>query len=449
MNGSHRPRRRTVPLLGTAVTALLGLGTPYASADSLPHIAQEFTSGQSCVRATSANAPGMSWPSLSYDLGGTWQLSQGSGVTVAVIDTGVAASGVPQLSGQVSDGPRIKGPAGTDCVGHGTFVAGLIAGRAAATGFSGVAPRAHVLSLAVTDDQGATTPALIATGIDAAVAGGARVIDVSVPTATPSKALASAVKRAIAAGSLVVAPATFDGQSRAGLVYPAAYPGVLSVTDTPADGSAAASGTQVAGAPVDLAAPGDGVTGPGPGGGGFSADGPSYATAFVAGTAALVDAYRGPTSPARLIQRLEATAVHPAAALPDASLGYGTVDPQAAVSGVLSDRAASRHAAAGERLTLPPPRHRTAGRTALLVAGGTFTVVVLVGLGALTATTRRRRLGQSTDDIDPDGTAPDANLDLPAPRPEEALRHPAPDPAPGSESPGTLDPSLGGAPSSR
>src|SRR5262249_18219449 len=154
-------------------------------------------------------APGTPWPQTELNLDRAWQLAQGGSITVAVLDTGVDSSGSPQLAGQVSSGPDIAGAAHTDCVGHGTFLAGLIAAKSG-TGseFLGIAPQAHIYAVAVTDQSGATTPAAIARGIDAAVAAGAAVIDVGVPTSTDSAQLAEAVHRATAAGVLVVAPAT-------------------------------------------------------------------------------------------------------------------------------------------------------------------------------------------------------------------------------------------------
>lgn len=99
-----------------------------------------------------------------------------------------------------------------------------------------------------------------------------------------------------------------------------------------------AAGTEAAGpgGRVDLVAPGDALMSVGPGGKGyFTGSGPSFATAVVAGTAALVLGYRPELTAAQLLDRLKATAYHPGTVLPDARLGYGTVDPLAAVSAVL------------------------------------------------------------------------------------------------------------------
>jgi hypothetical protein len=385
--------------MGAVVVALvLVTAFPGVAAAAVPQVTQVLPDGQPCVTGSSAPVSGIPWPGLSTDLDRAWQLSQGASATVAVLDTGVADAGVAELAGQVTPGPKITSPANADCVGHGTFVAGLIVGHAnAATGFSGVAPAAHVVSFAVTGKAGDVTADQIAQGINSAVAQGIRVIDVSVATPVPSNNLVDAVGRAIGAGALIVAPAAVDGQSQVATVYPASLPGVLSVVDVRATGGTAA-GTQPVGAKVDLAAPGDGVHGVGVGGGGFTASGASYAAAFVAGTAALVDAYRGPTAPGDLIGRLERTAVHPGTALPDPAVGYGLVDPEAALSTLLSDDGHARPVIAGHpsgRLTVPTPPSQSAKRTALLVGAVALGLLVVVLLAMATASARSRRAART------------------------------------------------------
>ncbi len=90
-----------------------------------------------------------------------WPLTQGAGVTVAVLDTGVQAS-LPDLRGVVRPGGDMTGGGSrgeTDIAargdGHGTAVAVLIAGQGSGTGTVGIAPRATPRGRAVA----ATTPA--------------------------------------------------------------------------------------------------------------------------------------------------------------------------------------------------------------------------------------------------------------------------------------------------
>ncbi|WP_186581949.1 S8 family serine peptidase [Streptomyces sp. BK340] len=326
----------------------------------------------------------MPWPQLYLRPELAWRLTQGAGVTVAVVGTGVDAH-APALKGRLSNGPSVFDPhgVGRDCVGHGTFVAGLIAGaRQQGAGFSGMAPKARILAVSVTDVTGDTTANLIAKGLNAAVDSGAQVIDVAVAVDTGSEALRQAVRRATDNGLLVVAPATMDTQASSGAVYPAAYPGVVSVAAIGAGGQPLGNGAQ--GAPVDLVAPGDTVMSAGPGGGYFTGTGASFATAFVAGTAALVLDYRPRLTLDQLVHRLKATAYAPGTALPQAQLGYGCVDPVGAVASILpEERSASpspRPAAAGPRLAMPPRPDHSAERLAAMVGGFAAGVVALVAL---------------------------------------------------------------------
>jgi len=81
---------------------------------------------------------------------------EGRGVTVAVVDTGIAK--VPDLAGRVTDRVDLTGTGEGDGYGHGTFMAGLIAASGAASngGYRGVAPRASLIDVKVADEQGRT-----------------------------------------------------------------------------------------------------------------------------------------------------------------------------------------------------------------------------------------------------------------------------------------------------
>ncbi|WP_051836978.1 S8 family serine peptidase, partial [Streptomyces sp. NRRL WC-3742] len=326
-----------------AVVLALGLVLPTAgvaladspSPDALPGVTQQRRDSggkpAGCLPPSTRSTALTPWPQTFLRPERAWPLSRGEGVTVAVVGSGVT-DGAGLLAGRLDHAPRLQGagdPA-QDCVGHGTFLAGLIAAdHRDGTGFAGLAPRARILAVSVTDEGGGSSPDLLARGITAAADAGARVIAVGVALPSGNDALAASVRSARAKGALVVAPAGPDataGNGKLPPAYPAAYPEVLSVRDlTP--GGTLPEGT-LSGR-VDLTAPGDAVMGPGPAAGGYyTGAGPSFATAFVAATAALTLGYHPTLTPDQLTRRLEATAYRTG----DPAYGYGTVDPVAAVT---------------------------------------------------------------------------------------------------------------------
>ena len=215
-------------------------------------------------------------------------LSQGAGVTVAVLDTG-ADSSVPALSGRLlpgwnyvaddSDTGDVATSVGSDAVGHGTFVSGLVAL---------VAPRASILSEKVLDSEGYGTVYGAAQAIIDATAAGANVINLSFGTEAnqlTSSLLQQAIQQAQHAGAVVIAAAGNAGSNQN--EYPGSWPQTLSVAalDQASDGLASFSNY---GGWVDVAAPGQGVVGPMPGGGYDIWAGTSMSAPFVAGQAALI-----------------------------------------------------------------------------------------------------------------------------------------------------------------
>ncbi len=156
----------------------------------------------------------------------------GAGVTVAVLDTGVAPDH-PDLQAQLLPGWNfVTGGSDTsDHVGHGTHVAGLIAARGRVRG---AAPGAKLLPVKVLDDGAgdASTVAqgvLWAAGLDASHPNPhpAQVLNLSLGTGTTSTALTDAIGRARAHGVIVVVA---GGNNGGPLAFPASLPDVLSVT---------------------------------------------------------------------------------------------------------------------------------------------------------------------------------------------------------------------------
>ena len=142
----------------------------------------------------------------------------GRGIGIAVIDSGVAARH-EALSGRVVASVDFVQPngRGDDAYGHGTHVAGIVAGEVVrgAGRFSGVAPGAHLVSLKVLREDGSGETSTVIAAIDWAIANreayGLRMMNLSLGKAVleswQDDPLVQAVERAVAAGLVVVTSA--------------------------------------------------------------------------------------------------------------------------------------------------------------------------------------------------------------------------------------------------
>ncbi|MER7010311.1 type VII secretion-associated serine protease mycosin [Saccharopolyspora sp. NPDC000359] len=332
---------------------------------------------QGCAPPPGASDPAIPWAQQQFFPQRVWKVTRGSGVVVAVVDSGVDANS-PQLAGAVLSGVDVSGSGGatSDCTGQGTFVAGIIAARQVhGVGFAGLAPDARILPVRVLDDKGNADPAMLAKGIRAAADAGARVINVSPSTSVPSAALQAAVEYAQSRDALVVAAAAASTNGRSA-TYPAAYDGVLGVGGINETGKPSAASET--GFSVDVVAPGEEIVSIGPGGPGhWQASGTAYATPFVSAAAALVRAYHPELTAVQVAERLRTTANRSGGAVPDPQTGWGVVNPYSAVTGVVTGVANST--VTSGRVThpvVPPPDPWPAG----IVAA---TTGAAVGAGAL------------------------------------------------------------------
>lgn len=148
----------------------------------------------------------------------------GSGVTVAVLDSGIAKT--PDIAGNYLR-INIHGTDSYDHFGHGTHVAGVING-AGNRGYQGVAPGARVVSLKVSDDRGAGTASDLIKGLEWVYlygkSHGVRVVNLSVQSGHPesykTSPVAAAVEKLWFSGFVVVAASGNQGADPSAAWYP-------------------------------------------------------------------------------------------------------------------------------------------------------------------------------------------------------------------------------------
>lgn len=224
----------------------------------------------------------------------------GSGVSVAVLDTGVESSH-PALAGSIMKG----GFDFVDCdpdpedtsngldddddgeidegAGHGTMVAGIV---------HLIAPDAQILPLRILDDEGRGNSFAVAKALVFAADAGIQIINMSFGLPLHCRTIAWGVDYAAAAGVVLVAAAGNEGQEFPPY-YPASDPAVLSVAAL--DSTDVKSSFSNYHSTVAVSAPGNGILAPFPGGQYAIGAGTSFAAPFISGQAALVQA--GPVSP--------------------------------------------------------------------------------------------------------------------------------------------------------
>ncbi len=280
------------------------------------------------------------WALAAVGLPDAWTRTTGSGVVIAIVDTGVDLDH-PDLAPKLVAGIDLVDGDETpdDPHGHGTHVAGIAAAATDnAMGVAGGAPSAAIMPVRVLDAAGLGSDETIAAGIEWAVAHGADVINLSLGesgfAARLSKggAINVAIRLATSQGVTVIAAAGNDGSR--GRVYRIGVD-VVVVNASDRDGSAAAFTNT--GDLRSMAAPGVDILSTAPltpstlwpqGTDGYaSLDGTSMAAPLVAAAAALLLAQGTPAS--EVAARLMATASNPDA---DPALGAGILDAAAATA---------------------------------------------------------------------------------------------------------------------
>lgn len=359
----------------------------------------------------------------------------GAGVTVAVIDTGATPN--PRLPNLRPGGDFVinGGDGLDDCDAHGTLVAGII-GAAPSPGdaFVGVAPDSTVISIRQSsahytlehpdpgrrDDPHASETAMdlraMARAVVHAVNLGASVINISMVSCMKAvrhvddRELGAALHWAVAERNTVVVAAAGNNREecRQNPPPPAAEPGswnnvvtiaspawwaddVLAVGSVTDDGTP--SSTTLQGPWVDVAAPGENIVSvgnypdgrlvnslPGENQLPVAVYGNSFSAAYVSGVVALIRQKYPDLNPYQVMNRLKATA-HAGPTTPDPSIGWGVIDPLAALTWNVPDPAPTLPVNKIIYPAPPPPApDYTPRRVASLVILGLVTAALL-GIG--------------------------------------------------------------------
>lgn len=353
-----------------------------------------------------------SWHLAQLRVAEAHRVTQGDGITVAVIDTGVDATH-PDLVGNVLPGYDVLDPANPhrgqrDHTGHGTAMASLIAGHGhgpgGRDGVLGIAPKVRILPLNVYDTQRKDLSfGALGNAIRLAVDNGADVVCIAIGGSFEQGSPA-AVQYARERNVLVVAAV---GNPPDPLVAsPANIPEVVAVTGIDRSGKIT---TTVRGE-IDIAAPADDIVSARPGGRYDTADGTSNSTAIVAGALALIRSKNPNADRNEQLRRLVWTTTDLGQPGKDTTYGWGalnlvnalTAEPQ-----VPAGVQASASTTAGSSADAVSPQAKDSsgddGTLIAVVGGVLFLAVVAIAVVALIWVRRRRRAGT---------TAPVSGLDV-------------------------------------
>lgn len=322
------------------------------------------------------------------------RLTEGGGVTVALLDSGVDARH-PDLAGSVLAGknfypeyredPTVSSDA--DPAGHGTGMAGLIAGHGhgqdRAAGILGVAPGAKLLPLRVrrsAEFDGGKHRSDLPGAIAWAAAQHVGVMNMSLGSREFSSEEQFAVTRASQA-DVVMVGAVGNRPRDSGVLYPAGYPGVLVVGGLNRSGKHSVS--TLSAPELMIVAPSEETTTTIPGGTYTTRDGgSSSATAIVSGAVALVRARFPQLNAQQVIHRITATADDKGAPGRDPEYGFGVLNVVKALTATIP----GEPPATAEP---PPAVGREPSRTGGWLLGGGLVLLLVAGGGVWWAVRRR------------------------------------------------------------
>jgi thermitase len=259
-----------------------------------------------------------------------WDSSQGSGITLAILDSGVDGKH-PDLAAKMVSGWNFydNNSNTSDVYGHGTKVAGAAAAITNnSTGVAGVAGQTKIMPIRITDTNGWGTWSGIANGLTWAADRGVRIANISFLGVTSSSSARSAAQYLKDKGGLVVVSGGNTGKQESYTNTTTMI--VVTATDT---NDIRASWSSY-GDYIDLAAPGVGIWSTINGNGYGSVSGTSFSSPVTAGVIALMMAANGEMINTDIEQTLFSTAKDLGTTGRDPYYGHGRVDAAAAVRAV-------------------------------------------------------------------------------------------------------------------
>ena len=269
----------------------------------------------------------------SYGFTSAWASSEGEGVKIAIIDTGIDSTH-PSLQGAVVGGTDMSGlgsidgqtPVGSNSY-HGTMVASIAAGRGGAE-LIGTAPKAQLLAVSIAFGvEGLDTDSQIADGIIWAVDNGAQVINLSLTRNSVSwpESWDEAFSYAFDNDVVVVAAVGNRADGTAEVSAPATIPGVISVAGLDREGVASES-FSTSGLSIGVTAPSEDLIGAFPGGEYRLWSGTSGSAPIVSGLVALIRSMYPEMDAANVVNRVISTAKKVDSEGYSTSYGYGVID---------------------------------------------------------------------------------------------------------------------------
>lgn len=299
-----------------------------------PHI--KFAELDRRVKVTmNANDPyiGSEWHLAKIGAQSAWDISQGAGVTIAILDSGVDTTHPDLLPNLVAGYNSYDGNTDVaDVCGHGTAVAGTAAAATSnGVGVAGIAGRAKIMPVRIayydsTDGGCHAYYSTIASGLTYAADHGARVANISYGNLTQSAAVISSANYMKSKGGLVFISAGNTGTDQNSTATTSMI--VVSATDS----SDAKASWSSYGSFVALSAPGAGIWTTSRGGSYQAWNGTSFSSPLTAGVAAAMMAAGPNLSGAQIEQLMYSTSVDLGAAGRDPLYGYGRIDAAAAVT---------------------------------------------------------------------------------------------------------------------